>query len=142
MTDQQENILIQTSARDVSEVLLQVEQLAEWNPAFVSITGGPNARIGEVHPIRVRGGLSGHFQYDLITPDRIESSWQVPGFRETNRWQLHLAADQSTVVTHDFARSGPLAALPRPGTGRVAQLRLARLKTRVEARADPNDRVG
>jgi Polyketide cyclase / dehydrase and lipid transport len=142
MTDPQENVLIQTNARDVSEVLLQVGQLAEWNPAFLSIGGDPSARTGQRHPIRVLGGLSGHFQYDLIRPDRIESSWQVPGFRETNHWQLHLAADQSTVVTHDFAQSGPLAVLPRRATGRVAERRLDRLKARVEARADPNDRVG
>jgi hypothetical protein len=142
MTVQQENILIRTNARDVSEVLLQVAQLDEWNPAFLSIDGSPTARLREPHPIRVRGGLSGHFQYDLINPDRIESSWRVPGFRETNCWQLHLAADQSTLVTHDLTQSGPLAALPRRATGRAAQRRLARLKVRVEARADPNDRVG
>jgi hypothetical protein len=142
MTEQPENILIQTNAHDVSDVLLQVAQLAQWNPAFLSITGSPNAHIGEPHPIRVLGGLPGQFQYDLINPERIESSWQVPGLRETNLWQLHVAADQSTVVTHDFAQSGPLAALARPSTGRVARRRLARLKARVEARADPNDRVG
>jgi hypothetical protein len=142
MTDQQENLLIQTKARDVSEVLLQVEQLDLWNPAFLSISADPTALIGQPHPIRVRGGLSGHFQYDLISPERIESSWQVPGFRETNHWQLHVAAEQSTVVAHDFVRSGPLAAVSRPATGRLAQRRLARLKTRVEALADPNDRVG
>ena len=142
MTEQPENILIQTNARDVSDVLLQVAQLPQWNPAFLSITGSPTAHIGEPHPIRVRGGLPGQFQYDLINPERVESSWQVPGLRETNLWQLHLAADQSTVVTHDFAQSGPLAALPRPSTGRVARRRLVRLKARVEARADQNDRVG
>jgi hypothetical protein len=142
MTAQQEHVLIQTNARDVSEVLLQVEQLAQWNSAFLSIAGSPTACIGEPHPIRVRGGLSGHFQYDVINPDRIESSWQVPGFRETNHWQLHLAADQSTLVTHGFAQSGPFAALAGRATGRVAELRLARLKARVEARTDPNDRLG
>jgi hypothetical protein len=142
MTEQPENILIHTNARDVSDVLLQVAQLTQWNPAFQSITGNPTAHIGEPHPIRVLGGLPGQFQYDLINPERIESSWQVPGLRETNLWQLHVAADQSTVVTHGFARSGPLATLPRPSTGRVARRRLARLKARVEARADPNDRVG
>jgi hypothetical protein len=142
MTAKQEKVLIETNAREVSEVLLQVAQLAQWNPAFVSIAGSRTARVGEPHPIRVRGGLSGHFQYDVIHPDRIESSWGVPGFRETNRWQLHPAAGQSTVVTHGFAQSGLLAALPRRSTGRVAELRLARLKARVEARTDQNDRLG
>ena len=142
MTDHPEDILIQTNARDVREALLQVAQLAQWNPAFQSITGSPSARMGEVHPIRVRGGLPGQLQYDLINAERIESSWQVPGLRETNLWQLHPAADQSTVVAHDFVQSGPLAALPRPSNGRVARRRLARLKAQVEARADQNDRVG
>ena len=139
MTAQQGNVLIETNAREVSEVLLQVAQLAQWNPALASIAGSATARVGEAHPIRARGGLSGHFQYDVINPDCIESSWAVPGFRETNRWQLHPAADQSTVVTHGFAQSGPLAVLARRSTGRVAELRLARLKTRVEARTDQND---
>jgi hypothetical protein len=141
MTDQQENILIQTNARDVSDVLLQVAQLNQWNPAFLFITDIPTARIREPYPIRVRG-LSGHFQYDLINPDRIESSWRVPGFHETNHWQLHRAADHITVVSHGLAQSGPLAVLPRRATGRVAERRLARLKARVESLADPNDRVG
>jgi hypothetical protein len=142
MTVQLENVLIDSNAREVSEVLLQVAELAQWNPAFVSIEGSPTARVGEPHPIRVRGGLSGHFQYDVINADRIESSWGVPGLRETNRWRLHPAADQSTVVTHGFAQSGPLAALPGRSVGRVARLRLARLKTRVEERTDQNDLVG
>jgi Polyketide cyclase / dehydrase and lipid transport len=142
MPNQQGNVLIQTNARHVSDVLLQVTQLARWNPAFLSITGSPTAAVGEPYPIRVRGGLSGQFQYDVIDPDRIESSWRVPGFRETNHWRLHPAADQMTVVTHGFAQSGPLAALlPRAGD-RVAELRLARLKEHVEAGTDPNDRVG
>jgi hypothetical protein len=142
MTAQQENVLIETDAREISEVLLQVAELAQWNPAFVSVAGNRTARVGEPHPIRVRGGLSGHFQYDVINPDRIESSWAVPGLRETNRWQLHPAADQSTVVTHGFTQSGPLAALPLRSTGRVAGGRLGRLKQRVEARTDQNDRLG
>lgn len=142
MTDQPENILIHTNVRDVSNVLLQVAQLAQWNPGFQSIAGNPTAHIGEPHPIRVRGGLPGQFQYDLISPERIESSWQVPGLRETSLWQLHVAADQSTAVTHDFAQSGPLATLLRPSAVRVARRRLVRLKARVEAGADPNDRVG
>jgi hypothetical protein len=142
MTVQPENVLIDSNAREVSEVLLQVAELAQWNPAFVSIEGSPTARVGEPHPIRVRGGLSGYFQYDVINADRIESSWGVPGLRETNRWQLHPAADQSTVVTHGFTQSGPLAALPGRSVVRVAKLRLARLKARVEERTDQNDLLG
>jgi hypothetical protein len=133
MTDQQKTARIQADVRDVREVLLEAAQVADWNPAFLSIAGSPSARVGDPHRIRVRGGLSGHFQYDLISPDRIESSWQVTGFHETNYWLLQ-AVDHSTVVTHGFTQRGPLASLLRGATAGVAELRLARLKTRVEAR--------
>lgn len=138
MTEREHTVLIQSGVPQVREVLLQVAQVAEWNPAYLSIAGSPTARVGEPHPIRVRGGLSGHFQYDLIDSDRIESSWRVPGLRETNHWQLQHVGDRGTAVTHGFAQSGPLAALLRGATGEVAKLRLLRLKARVEARSRPD----
>jgi hypothetical protein len=138
MTDQQQSTLIQADASDIQQVLLEVDQLADWNPAFLSIDGAATASVGEQYPIRVRGGLRGHFQYDLIRPDRIESSWQVPGFLETNHWELgadaDADADDSTVVSHGLTQTGPVAALLRSVNAGVAQLRLDRLKARVEAR--------
>lgn len=130
---QHQTVLIRAEVREVRKVLLQVKQIAEWNPAFLTIAGPAIARIGEPHPIRVRGGLSGQFQYDLIDPDRIESSWRVPGFRETNYWTLQAADGHNTMVTHGFTQSGSLAKLLRGATRGVAELRVARLKTRVEA---------
>jgi Polyketide cyclase / dehydrase and lipid transport len=135
MPDEQDTIVIEASAHDVREVLLEVGQLDQWNPAFVSITGSNRARAGQPHPIQVRGGLAGEFQYDDIQRDRIESSWRVPGFRETNYWQLDPAAANSTLVTHGFVQKGPLAEALRGATEDVARQRVARLKARVEARA-------
>ena len=111
MTDQQATVLINAHACEIREVLWQVQSLADWNPAFLSITGSPTARIGEPHPIRVRGGLTGHLQYDLINLDRTEMSWQVPGLHETNHWQLHAADGHGTMVTHGLTQTGPLAML-------------------------------
>ena len=141
MTDQQETVVINADSCEIREVLWQVQSLAHWNPAFLSITGSPTARIGEPHPIRVRGGLTGHFQYDLIDLDRTEMSWQVPGLRETNHWQLQAADKHSTLVTHGFTQTGPLGTLLRGATRGVATLRLERLKTRVEARDTPDQRA-
>lgn len=136
MSDHRKTVLIHGDVREVREVLLQVSDIAEWNPAFLSIAGSSTARIGEPHPIRVRGGFTGHFQYDLIDRDRIETSWQVPGLRETNYWELTATGGHSTTATHGFTQTGPVAKLLRNATREVADLRLARLKERVEARAD------
>jgi hypothetical protein len=130
-------VLINADACEIREVLWEVQSLAEWNPAFLSITGSSTARIGEPHQIRVRGGLSGHLQYDLINLDRTEMSLRVPGLRETNHWQLQATHGHGTLVTHGFTQTGPLAKLLRGVNQGVAELRLARLKTRVEARVDP-----
>ena len=54
MTDQQESMLINADACDIREVLWQVQNLAEWNPAFLSIAGSPTARIGDPHQIRIK----------------------------------------------------------------------------------------
>jgi hypothetical protein len=135
--ERQETIVIRGDVHHVRKVLLQVTQIAQWNPAFLSIAGSSTARIGDPHPIQVRGGLSGHFQYDAIDRERIESSWQVPGLRETNYWQLSATNEHSTTVTHGFTQTGQLAALLRNATRGVTELRLTRLKARVEAETDP-----
>jgi Polyketide cyclase / dehydrase and lipid transport len=135
MPEQQETVLIQASPRDVREVLLQVAELPEWNPAFLSINAGTTTSIGHPHPIRVRGGLTGTFQYDLMDPDRIECSWRVRGLRETNHWRLQ-PTERGTFVTHCFAQRGPLAGLFRGAHREVGQARLARLKARVQARGE------
>ncbi len=138
MTDQQETVLITADVREVREVLLQVAEIAEWNPAFLSIAGSSTARVGDPHRIRVRGGLSGRFQYDLISAERIDTSWRVPGLRETNHAKLQATADQATMVTHGFTQTGPLATMLRNATRGVAELRLARLKARVESHSVPD----
>lgn len=52
MTDQQKTVFVNADACEIREILWQVPSLAQWNPAFLSITGSPTARIGEPHPIR------------------------------------------------------------------------------------------
>jgi hypothetical protein len=76
----------------------------------------------------VRPGLTGWLEYTAITPDRIEISWQVPGFREQGVWLL-----QEGAVTHSFEHAGPLAAVLRNSYRGIAAVRLERLKHRMLA---------
>ena len=63
----------------------------------------------------------------MVEPDRIEITWQVPGFREVGTWTI--GPDRQ--VTHTFEQSGPLATVLRPAYRNVATIRLARLANRV-----------
>jgi hypothetical protein len=63
----------------------------------------------------------------VIEPDRIEITWQVPGFREVGTWTI--AADGQ--VTHTFEQTGPLATVLRPAYRNIATIRLARLANRI-----------
>jgi hypothetical protein len=115
---------VPASQAAIRHVLLDALALPEWNEAFLSIEGpGDDAR----YTLRVRPGLTGELQYTAIEPDRVEITWQVPGFREIGTWTL--AADGQ--VTHSFEQTGPLATVLRPAYRNVATIRLARLANRV-----------
>jgi len=133
----QASALIDASPQAVRAVLLDPLTLAQWNPAFRSITGPATAVVGERYPITVLGGLAGHFRYDRIDGHRIDTAWQVPGFRETGTWVLR-PYDSRTVVTHAFTKTGALAKLLGTALRDVAGLRLERLARRVST---PTQRI-
>lgn len=111
----------------IRHALLDPLSLPEWNEAFVAITGPDDPAVGVRYELKVRPGLSGHLEYTAIEADRVELSWQVPGFHETGSWVL--GADST--VTHSFEQSGPLAAVLRPAYRGIAAVRLDRLAHRV-----------
>jgi hypothetical protein len=121
-------VAVRGSVERISAILLDVQKLADWNPAFLSI-GSPDA--DGACPIRVRGGLRGSFRYTRTEGLRLESAWQVPGLSETNYWILRPDGDQ-TIVEHGFQQHGLVATLLRGAFATAGQLRVNRLKDRVE----------
>ncbi|MDQ0776254.1 hypothetical protein QF026_004720 [Streptomyces aurantiacus] len=128
------HILISTPVRIVRQILLEPTELAEWNPAFLSVKGPTQALIGRQYPLVARGALRGHWEYLSIGESLIEGRWKVPGLTETNSWSL-LPRDEGTHVAHSFTHQGALAAVLRPAFAGVADLRLDRLAERARRRA-------
>ena len=134
MNNQQETMLIQAPLHRVQQTLLDPLALPEWNPAFLTISGPANAATGVRYPIAIRGGLRGYFEYQSIEAHRIDTTWHVPGFTETGRWQLE-PYDETTVVIHGFQHQGTLARILSRGFDGVAELRLNRLAQRLQNHA-------
>jgi hypothetical protein len=111
----------------IRHVLLDALALPEWNEAFLAIDGPAEADLGSSYALRVRPGFAGELQYPVVEHDRIEISWQVPGFREVGTWTI----GPDSQVTHTFEQSGPLATVLRPAYRNIATIRLARLANRV-----------
>ena len=111
----------------IRHVLLDALALPEWNEAFQAIDGPAEPGPGTRYSLRVRPGFAGDLQYTVIEPDRIEITWQVPGFREVGIWTI----SPDSQVTHTFEQSGPLATVLRPAYRNIATIRLARLANRV-----------
>jgi len=124
---EQATAVIPADQAAIRQALLDVLALPSWNEAFLSIEGPEQPAVGVRYALRVRPGLSGHLEYTAIEPDRIEITWQVPGFHETGTWIL--GPDQQ--VTHSFTQTGPLAAVLRSAYRGIAAVRLDRLASQV-----------
>ncbi|WP_405063605.1 hypothetical protein OG474_18675 [Kribbella sp. NBC_01505] len=111
----------------IRHVLLDALDLPEWNEAFLAIEGPTAPEQGSRYALRVRPGLSGELVYTAVEAERIEITWQVPGFREVGTWTI----GPDSQVTHTFEQSGPLAAVLRPAYRNIATIRLARLSNRL-----------
>jgi hypothetical protein len=109
-----------------ADVLLDPLALPLWNEAFLSVDGPKTPEVGLRYKLRVRPGLNGWLEYTAIAPDRIEMTWQVPGFRERGVWLL-----EDGLVTHSFEHAGPLAAVLRSAYRGIAAVRLERLRERL-----------
>jgi len=118
---------IPASRAAIRHVLLDALALPEWNEAFLAIDGPSEVTAGTPYELRVRPGLTGELRYTVIEADRIEITWQVPGFREVGHWTLTTGGQ----VTHTFEQTGPLATVLRPAYRNIATIRLARLANRV-----------
>jgi hypothetical protein len=111
-----------------TEVLLDPLALPLWNEAFLRIDGPAVPEVGTRYALRVRPGVSGWLEYTAIGPDRVEITWQVPGFHERGLWMF-----TEGLVTHSFEHTGPLAAVLRPAYRGIAAVRLGRLAERALA---------
>ncbi|TDD46392.1 hypothetical protein E1263_36680 [Kribbella antibiotica] len=111
----------------IRHLLLDALALPEWNEAFLAIDGPPAAEQGSRYALRVRPGLAGELVYTAVETDRIEISWQVPGFHEVGSWTI----GPDSQVTHTFEQTGPLATVLRPAYRNIATIRLARLTNRL-----------
>jgi hypothetical protein len=111
----------------IRAVLLDPLALPLWNEAFIAIDGRRVPAAGQRYMLRVRPGMSGTLEYTAIEPDRIEISWQVPGFHEVGSWTIAANGE----VTHTFKHSGPLAAVLRRSYRGIATVRLDRLADRL-----------
>jgi hypothetical protein len=109
-----------------AEVLLDPLALPLWNEAFLGIDGPAVPEVATRYQLRVRPGLSGWLEYTSISPERIEITWQVPGFHERGLWLLG-----DDLVTHSFEHAGPLAAVLRSAYHGIAAVRLERLRDRL-----------
>lgn len=105
-----------------ADVLLDPLALPSWNEAFLSIDGPEKPVVGQRYRLRVRPGLTGWLEYTTISPERIDITWQVPGFREDGVWLI----DQG-LVTLSFEHKGALAAVLRSAYRGIAAVRLERL---------------
>jgi hypothetical protein len=131
MSTEHATLPVPATAVDVHRILLDPRALPDWNPAFNAVVGPPTPQPGVSYAIRVRPGLTGTLEYTTITPHLVEITWQVPGFREIGSWTVEQQG-ASTVVSHEFRHSGPLASALRRNYRGVAALRLQRLAQRLE----------
>lgn len=123
---------IHASPHDIARIVLNIAELADWNPALNwTDTGETEARVG--HPYRVSTRLPGRatLTYQEASPNRIVWRLDVAGNAETGEWTLepHGAA---TRVTHTMTHRGPFFALARRAMMQVPTWRLDRLQERAE----------
>ncbi|WP_280245977.1 SRPBCC family protein [Nocardia abscessus] len=126
ISKQSARMLVDAPVDEVRAVLLDPVSLADWNPAFLAISGRPDAVAEEEYRLTVRPGLSGTFTYTTIEPGRIGMRWSVPGFTEFGRWDIR-SYYAGTEVEHGLGHHGPLAVTLAPAYRGVARLRLSRL---------------
>lgn len=116
----------------IHAILINVAELAEWNPAIYSIdTRHYRAKLGLPYPAATR--LPGHaaLTYTLIEPSRIGWRLESPGATEDGLWELSQMGD-GTRVTHTMNHSGAVFAMLRHAMTPVPNYRLDRLQDRAE----------
>jgi hypothetical protein len=111
---------------EILDVLLSPLELPSWNPAFQSLSGPNEPRVGQEYTLLARSRLRGHLRYTEIGGGRVRMHWEIPGLAEDGWWELG-DSDFGTPVVHGFLHSGPLAAVMQRAFRGVAALRLQRL---------------
>jgi hypothetical protein len=111
---------------DILDVLLSPLRLPTWNPAFQSLSGPNEPRVGQEYTLLARSRLRGHLEYTEINRGRVRMRWDIPGLAEDGWWELQ-DADFGTPVVHGFVHAGPLAPVMERAFRGVASLRLQRL---------------
>ncbi|MER6593573.1 SRPBCC family protein [Micromonospora purpureochromogenes] len=129
-TNERATRLVDAPPSQVRLLLIDARAIPGWNPAIRAIDGPAEAPTGVQYAIKVRGGLSGTWEYTRIDERHIDVTWRVPGFLETGTWLLGPHGG-GTMVTHQFQHQGPLAHMLSNAFRGVAELRLDRLAQQV-----------
>jgi len=127
-------IPVQAPLQTIWDVLVDASRMADWNPAISSLlTTETVGVVGDAYATRVRGMIPATFRYVKISPTVVEHDLSFVGFDEHAVWELEQREGGSTLVTHRFRQTGPVARLVPAEASDVVSLRLDRLRRRVEA---------
>ena len=126
---------IRADPQILTEIILNIAELADWNPALNSTrTQDRIAKIDHPYPVSTR--IPGRATLTYIHADQQRIVWRldVAGNVETGEWQLEAGDGASTRVTHRMSHSGALFALMQNAMRQVPTWRLDRLQERAESR--------
>lgn len=116
----------------VASIILNIAQLAEWNPALLSTgTEDAVARLDHPYPVATRIPARATLTYVQANSERIVWRLDVAGSVETGEWNFE-SDGKGTRVTHTMTHSGALFAVMQRAMASVPSLRLGRLKQRAE----------
>lgn len=140
---------IAASTERVASIILNIAELAEWNPALLRTeTDDTVAAVGKPYAVATKIPGRATLTYERADADLIVWRLAVAGGIERGEWALERAgglersdwgpqrASQSTSVTHTMHQSGPVFALLRNAMTEVPVWRLDRLAARATGVSD------
>ncbi len=127
--------IIQADRAVIRGIILNISELAAWNPALNWTDTEANvAEVGVSYSVSTR--LPGRATLTYLRSDEDQVVWRLEtlGGTETGEWSLK-PAQGFTRVVHTMTHEGPLFALMQHATSQVPSWRLGRLQERAETRA-------
>ncbi|MBW9206700.1 SRPBCC family protein [Mumia sp. zg.B17] len=132
MTQYTATRVLRATQKTVLEILLDIGQLPDWNPAVHSIvTDDQIAALGKRYPAATRLPGRAFVTYTHIQADGVVWRLEAPGAVEEGRWRI-TDLGRTSEVTHTMVHTGPVFMLLRHTMRAVPDLRLDRLRLRAE----------